>query len=105
MGKTICLDFDGVLHAYTSKWRGATCIPDGVVPGAREWCWRQVERGHTLIVASARARPENIGGAEAIRDWLKDNDFPEMAIYPKPIAALYIDDNGWRFEGRFPEEV
>ena len=55
------------------------------------------------ILASARARPENIGGAEAIRDWLCANGFPEMAIYAKPIASIYIDDNGWRFEGEFPE--
>lgn len=29
----LCLDFDGVIHSYTSGWKGADVIPDPVVPG------------------------------------------------------------------------
>jgi hypothetical protein len=29
----LCLDFDGVLHSYTSGWKGAAVIPDPPVPG------------------------------------------------------------------------
>ena len=32
--KTILLDFDGVIHSYTSGWKGAGVIPDPPVPGA-----------------------------------------------------------------------
>ena len=33
----ICLDFDGVIHSYTSGWKGAAVIPDPPVPGALEF--------------------------------------------------------------------
>ena len=33
----ICVDFDGVIHSYTSGWKGIDVIPDDPVPGAIEW--------------------------------------------------------------------
>jgi len=33
----ICLDFDGVLHSYTSGWQGSGVVTDGPVPGAVDW--------------------------------------------------------------------
>jgi len=33
----LCVDFDGVIHAYTSKWTGPRNISDGPVPGAIDW--------------------------------------------------------------------
>lgn len=33
---TVVFDFDGVIHSYTSGWKGATEIPDPPVPGVRE---------------------------------------------------------------------
>ena len=36
MKYTVVLDFDGVIHSYSSGWRGKTCIPDPPVPGIRE---------------------------------------------------------------------
>lgn len=35
--KTICIDFDGVLHSYTSGWQGEDVASDPPVPGAIEW--------------------------------------------------------------------
>src|SRR5882672_3079773 len=29
----LCLDFDGVLHSYSSGWKGADVIPDAPTPG------------------------------------------------------------------------
>lgn len=42
----LCLDFDGVLHSYTSGWQGALVIPDPPTPGAIDF----------LVVASTHFR-------------------------------------------------
>ena len=33
---TVVFDFDGVIHSYTSGWKGVANIPDPPVPGIRE---------------------------------------------------------------------
>src|SRR5205085_10431106 len=65
--KTIVVDFDGVIHAYTSGWKGATVIPDPPVDGALAWIRSAVERFHVAIL-SARSREK--GGIEDMREWL-----------------------------------
>ncbi|MDQ3031647.1 MAG: hypothetical protein M3Y87_04460 [Myxococcota bacterium] len=107
---TICVDFDGVLHSYTSGWKGGTVIPDPPVPGAIEWLARAHER-YELAILSTRTRES--GAADAMRAWLRDHGLaPEIVdriSFPrsKPPARVYIDDRGWRFEGTFPtlEEI
>lgn len=36
MKQTVVFDFDGVIHSYTSGWKGETIIPDPPVPGIKE---------------------------------------------------------------------
>lgn len=38
--KIICVDFDGVIHSYSSGWKGPRSIPDPPVEGAIEWLER-----------------------------------------------------------------
>jgi hypothetical protein len=104
--KTIVVDFDGVIHAYTSGWKGATVIPDPPVPGALAWLAAASER-FQLAVWSARSREK--GGVEAMREWLTANGLPAEVLaqlaFPrggKPAAHVYLDDRGWCFEGTFP---
>jgi hypothetical protein len=113
MKKSLCIDFDGVIHSYTSGWQGVDVITDPPVPGALEWLRDMCEEFEVHIFSS---RSHQDGGLRAIRGYLRvqlENMFGEeegdriMAClsFPekKPPAVLYIDDRGWQFNGRnFP---
>lgn len=116
--KWICIDFDGVIHAYTSRWQGATVIPDGPVPGALEFLKKMQYDGWRICILSSRAKW--VWGRMAIRHWLR-NTWPDewqedlMACswtgfefikvsHKKVPALIYIDDRGYRFEGKFPTD-
>jgi len=43
MKPILCVDFDGVIHSYTSKWVDEATIPDPPVPGALRWLWKATE--------------------------------------------------------------
>lgn len=73
MGKPIlCLDFDGVLHSYTSGWKGARNIPDAPVPGALEFV---VDAINHFSVAILSSRSHQFGGRWAMKRWLRSNLF------------------------------
>lgn len=97
----LVLDFDGVLHSYTSGWKGVDIIPDLPVDGAIENVKEYVKHFDVWIVSS-RTR-EKIG-REAIINWLVKYGFPDDIIVSadKPAAFLTIDDRGWTFNGTFP---
>lgn len=88
--RTICLDFDGVLHGYSQGWQGGI-VYDVPVPGAVYAC-RKLAEQFDLIVCTAR---DNL---DDVRIWLAFWEFPEMPVVrEKPPAILYIDDRGMRF--------
>jgi hypothetical protein len=99
---TIVIDFDGVIHSYTSPWTKPEEIPDPPVSGALQAISEYLLLGYEVVIQSTRAvsRP----GHAAMRQWLDNNHFPHSIpiMFEKPAAILYIDDRGWRFEGRFP---
>jgi hypothetical protein len=97
---TICLDFDGTLHLYTSPWGGAQVIPDGPTPGAREAVEELVLDGWRVIVLSARA--QTLAGTEAIKQWLRMWRIPfDDVTAIKPSAVVYVDDRALRFTGNW----
>src|SRR5690606_9529026 len=55
--KTLAIDFDGVLHAYTSGWQGALEIPDPPVEGAIAWLEAAAERFDLAIFSVRAAHP------------------------------------------------
>jgi hypothetical protein len=68
MKPILCLDFDGVIHSYTSGWKGATVIPDPATPGAIEFI---LEALNTFEVAIFSSRSHQFGGRRAMKKWLK----------------------------------
>lgn len=113
----VCLDFDGVLHAYDTGWQDAAIIPDPPVDGAIAAVYGYLDEGLTLAILSVRSSLP--GGIQAMREWLDKydaeyryqhkipDDVPLLTarIYMpdhKPAAKLYVDDRGFRFEGTFP---
>ena len=115
--KTLCLDFDGVLHSYSSGWKGAKNIPDPPVDGAIEWvrsllgCPENVGIGpryldFRLAIYSSRSR--YFGGRRAMKRWLEkwglDKYEIELIDFPlmKPAAFLQLDDRAITFIGVFP---
>jgi hypothetical protein len=129
-GKPIlCLDFDGVIHSYTSGWKGPRSIPDEAVPGAIEFISNCL--GHFQVcIYSSRSR--YLFGRRAMRKWLFDklldyifDKYPQSLDAPfidessgygaaksmlyeikfpikKPAAFLQIDDRAICFNGTFP---
>lgn len=98
--KTLAIDFDGVLHAYTSPWTKPEEIHDGPVPGAVAWVTAACKR-FEVVVCSARA--ETPAGIVAITEWLSRHGFPPVEVTSeKPKAVVYLDDRAWRFDGTFP---
>lgn len=100
--KTVVLDFDGVLHCYTSGWQGSDVIPDPPVPGAKEFC-EELVKYYDVIVVSTRCSQ---GASDAIERWLKVYGFPgTMTVSQtgqKPPCVLTIDDRAFCFSGTFP---
>ena len=102
--KTICLDFDGVLHLYRSPWTTAGEVLDGPVDGAQDFCRHLLAEGYAVVVLSTRASFK--AGRQAMDDWLRHHDFPkevQIAEGEKPPAVLYVDDRALRFNGDFAE--
>lgn len=101
--RTVCLDFDGVLHSYCSGWRGAEVIPDPPIHGTREAVAR-LKQQYRVVVYSARCRtPE---GRRAVELWLTRHDIQvdEVCDY-KPPALVYVDDRAIRFRGDWEQAL
>ena len=116
----LCLDFDGVLHSYTSGWKGADQIPDPPVAKMVPFLERAIKEFDVQIFSSRSGQP---GGLDAMKQWIDHNvmlhfggafaDPPELerglaiisAIgWPteKPPAMVTLDDRAITFTGIFP---
>lgn len=113
--RILCIDFDGVLHSYSSGWKGASIIPDPPVEGAMRFLWDAAEHFELHIFSS---RSSQLGGVSAMRRWLREHFLKHWAAdrthaedilaeirWPleKPAAFLSIDDRAICFEGVWPD--
>lgn len=105
MAKTVVFDFDGVIHSYTSGWKGETKIPDPPVPGIQEALKEIHDAGYEVVVVSARCR--TVLGRMAIENWLDMYGMTQevdKVCKEKPPAIAYIDDRAICFDGH-PETL
>ena len=115
----ICVDFDGVIHSYTSGWQGVDVIPDQPVEGAIAWLEAHLPLPDALgvsgpyvgpVVQIYSSRSKSWRGRRAMTKWLVKNGMDSWYIrdkllkFPKkkPAAWLTIDDRAICFNGRFP---
>ena len=99
--KRICFDFDGVIHSYTSGWKGADIIPDPPVKGAKEVIDELISKHYEIVIFSTRARI--VQGYNAIQEYLnKYNIEFDMITSDKIPAFVYIDDRAICFNGDMP---
>jgi hypothetical protein len=116
---TVIVDFDGVVHSYTSGWKGVDVIPDLPVPGAIDWIRAHLPVPDALgmsepyrgpIVQIYSSRSGSFRGRRAMRAWFIKHGLERQYIddnilkFPskKPPALITIDDRAICFTGVFP---
>jgi|ERR1700730_18774903 len=100
----LILDFDGVIHSYTSGWKGAEVIPDPPVEGA----FVAIEKYATFFdVCVLSSRSHQGGGIEAMKAWMEYHcpGSTKWVRFPleKPPALVSIDDRAIQFNGTWPD--
>lgn len=110
--RTLAVDFDGVIHAYSRGWQDGT-IYDGPVPGAFD-ALRELRQRYDVVIYTTRASetepyPATYGGGWgvrasgvlAIQRWFREQGAADLAdlriTHHKPLAVAYIDDRAIRF--------
>lgn len=108
----LCLDFDGVIHSYSSGWKGADVVPDPPVEGAIAFILSALHHFDVVIFSS---RSNQTGGLQAMKSWLREHagaawwespDGPGIEdvrfVQEKPPALVTIDDRAITFDGTWP---
>lgn len=119
----LCLDFDGVIHSYTSGWKGACTIPDPPVDGAFEFIEQALEHFNVQIFSSRTSQFEtHDSGLQKryaigeMKTWFKEWAIEKLGLtrgtgvcalvsWPieKPAAFVTIDDRAITFTGIWPD--
>lgn len=119
--KTIAIDFDGVIHKYSSGWQDGT-IYDEPIDGSLEAIRDLLKQGYSVFIFSTRS-PRQIkrwlddkypffgnmtydlshGGylTKVIPFWKKFwNEKEVLGITKRKLPAhIYVDDRAYKFEG------
>jgi hypothetical protein len=112
----LCLDFDGVIHSYTSGWVAPDVIPDPPTPGALDFLLA-AERHFRIVIHSSRFVTED--GLCAVLEWLEHHFRPLIGYFVdseedwkpgeilltarKPQAFVTLDDRAITFTGTWPD--
>lgn len=68
--QTLVLDFDGVLHSYSSGWKGPRNIPDPPNDGALAFLDEALRHFDVAVLSS---RSHYLGGRRAMKRWLNSH--------------------------------
>lgn len=102
----ICIDLDGTICELRKN--GQTYADVVPKPGAQEMMTHLSERGHTIIICTARnmqIQGHNVGKViknvgKITLDWLDRHNIPyDEIFFGKPNADITIDDRCLRFNG------
>ena len=101
---TICFDFDGVIHSYTSPF-DLTNITDPPNQDVVELINKLRANNYEIVVCSSRCATEE--GIQALKDYLnKHNIIVDRISKEKPIAFAYVDDRAICYKPKqSPEEI
>lgn len=106
--KTLVLDFDGVIHSYSSPYKGPWDVADDPVPGAFDFIKRAQEHFTVYVFSSRSAHASGISAMKKWfikHGWAADEEGAPVGIHfptTKPPAFLSIDDRAITFTGEWP---
>ena len=89
---TVVFDFDGVIHSYTSGWKGTAEIPDPPVPGIGEAITKLRQLGYRVVVVSTRCSTAE--GMGAVRRFLRDNAI-RFDGHPEKLVDQITNFHSW----------
>lgn len=75
--KTICIDFDGVIHAYSKGWQGEDVFGQ-IIPNADTGTATLKKNGWTIIIFTTRKKTEKL------EKWLEENNISYDHINENP---------------------
>lgn len=95
---TICVDFDGVIHAYSKGWTSATDIYDEPTDGAVQAIAKLRERFRVVVLSTRLTN--GVAAVAAVRTWLEKHGIKVDSLSAKKVPAVaYIDDRAVNFDG------
>ena len=102
--RTICIDFDGVIHDYSSGWQGEDVFGQ-MIPNADTGTSVLKQKGWTVIIFTTRKKTDEL------EKWLKEHNITYDYLNENPgqpdgtsgkiMADVYLDDRGICFRGRW----
>ena len=103
MKQTIVLDFDGVIHSYSSGWKGADIIPDQPTLGAAD-AINFLRQTYNVVCVSSRCHQP--GGIAAICAWMEKHGIQvDEVTANKPPHIVVVDDRALRFDGDWQKVI
>lgn len=112
----LCLDFDGVIHSYSSGWKGAGNCPDAPVEGTLAFL---IEATKHFRVAVYSSRSKSFAGRRAMKRYFREHFEMPLTFSPdhnvdwlheaiewpwfKPSAFVSIDDRALTFTGKWSD--